>query len=391
MLAFHRLEAIARAAKARSDEEDGGDDAADVERRAKAEAEAEARGASGRARERRAAARDDRGERMAQSVRRRRAQLHRRRRDRDRVRPARRVSRGYAAAWTTLAHELPQELGDYGILRRSGFTDAEALGFNFLSALVAVAATALTFLVLAALDAASASACARSAVVARLALDVPYLRRGLLRRRVSHRRLHRPSRGRLGISEASSLALLRAFAAAVLVARRAAATRPRRASRNPRPRLRAPPPDVRPAFSKYRTKLRTIFRTDLPNTHRTRTKHTYVHDGSATRPDSSRGSRASGRRPVTPRAVPARGASRDAIARALDARRIGANREAREAARIGANRAATRGASDDGDARSGATRRERGDADEVRKVRIPRRDLATRRARIAEARGDARR
>lgn len=67
--------------------------------------------------------------------------------------------RGRAAGWSTaraaLAHELPQEIGDYGILRLAGFSDAQALGFNLLSALVAVASTAATFALLAAAPAAA--------------------------------------------------------------------------------------------------------------------------------------------------------------------------------------------------------------------------------------------
>ena len=209
ILVFHRLEAIASAAKARR-EEDGG------ARRGR-RATSRGRGSSARARERRAAARTistsgwlnlyaDAVHNFTDGV-------------VIAIAFARRgVSRGYAAAWTTLAHELPQELGDYGILRRSGFTDAEALGFNFLSALVAVAATALTFVVLAALDAASASASARSAVVARLALDVPYCVEafcagGFLT--VAFTALREDASKS---PKRSSLALLRAFAAAVLVA-----------------------------------------------------------------------------------------------------------------------------------------------------------------------------
>ena len=54
---------------------------------------------------------------------------------------------GWATTWAALAHELPQEIGDYGVLRFAGFTDAEALGFNFLSALLAVASVIGTFTV----------------------------------------------------------------------------------------------------------------------------------------------------------------------------------------------------------------------------------------------------
>lgn len=81
--------------------------------------------------------------------------------------------RGRAAGWATaraaLLHELPQEIGDYGVLRHAGFTDVQALGFNLLSALVAVVATALTFIFLACVGASSpvvgVSAAAVSAAV----------------------------------------------------------------------------------------------------------------------------------------------------------------------------------------------------------------------------------
>ncbi|KAJ1268799.1 hypothetical protein BS78_07G161500 [Paspalum vaginatum] len=50
---------------------------------------------------------------------------------------------GWSRTLFLLAHELPQEVGDFGILVRSGFTVSKALFFNFLSALVALAGTAL--------------------------------------------------------------------------------------------------------------------------------------------------------------------------------------------------------------------------------------------------------
>ena len=206
VLAFHQLEVIVRAVKARNDGKVG------TTRRRRTPSES--RSASGRARERRAAAREiaasgwlnlfaDAAHNFTDGV-------------VIAIAFARRgATRGYATAWTTLAHELPQELGDYGILRRSGFTDVEALWFNFLSALVAVGATALTFLVLAALDAASASA---SSFARRLALDVPYLVEafcagGFLT--VAFTALREDDSG-------SAHARLRAFVAAVLVARRGA-------------------------------------------------------------------------------------------------------------------------------------------------------------------------
>ncbi|KAL5553337.1 hypothetical protein UlMin_040738 [Ulmus minor] len=53
---------------------------------------------------------------------------------------------GWSRTLFLLAHELPQEVGDFGILVRSGFSVSKALFFNFLSALVALAGTAMTLL-----------------------------------------------------------------------------------------------------------------------------------------------------------------------------------------------------------------------------------------------------
>ncbi|CAL9171542.1 unnamed protein product [Musa hybrid cultivar] len=50
---------------------------------------------------------------------------------------------GWSRTLFLLAHELPQEVGDFGILVRSGFSAPKALFFNFLSALAALAGTAL--------------------------------------------------------------------------------------------------------------------------------------------------------------------------------------------------------------------------------------------------------
>ncbi|CAI7903735.1 unnamed protein product, partial [Closterium sp. NIES-53] len=41
-----------------------------------------------------------------------------------------------------LAHEIPQEIGDFGILVRSGMGVTQALALNFLSALTALLGTA---------------------------------------------------------------------------------------------------------------------------------------------------------------------------------------------------------------------------------------------------------
>ncbi|XP_022156063.1 IAA-alanine resistance protein 1 [Momordica charantia] len=53
---------------------------------------------------------------------------------------------GWSRTLFLLAHELPQEIGDFGILVRSGFSVGKALFFNFLSALVALAGTAMALL-----------------------------------------------------------------------------------------------------------------------------------------------------------------------------------------------------------------------------------------------------
>ncbi|KAL3502129.1 hypothetical protein ACH5RR_036578 [Cinchona calisaya] len=53
---------------------------------------------------------------------------------------------GWSRTLFLLAHELPQEIGDFGILVRSGFSVSKALFFNFLSALVALAGTALALI-----------------------------------------------------------------------------------------------------------------------------------------------------------------------------------------------------------------------------------------------------
>ncbi|KAM7274750.1 hypothetical protein ACFE04_016616 [Oxalis oulophora] len=50
---------------------------------------------------------------------------------------------GWSRTLFLLAHELPQEIGDFGILVRSGFSVSKALFFNFLSALVALVGTVL--------------------------------------------------------------------------------------------------------------------------------------------------------------------------------------------------------------------------------------------------------
>ncbi len=46
---------------------------------------------------------------------------------------------GVATTLAVIAHEVPQELGDFGVLLYGGFSKGRALFFNFLSALMAVA------------------------------------------------------------------------------------------------------------------------------------------------------------------------------------------------------------------------------------------------------------
>lgn len=46
---------------------------------------------------------------------------------------------GFATTIAVILHEIPQELGDYAILRSAGFSKQRAVLFNFLSALAAVA------------------------------------------------------------------------------------------------------------------------------------------------------------------------------------------------------------------------------------------------------------
>ncbi|CAN0899845.1 IAA-alanine resistance protein 1 [Linum grandiflorum] len=53
---------------------------------------------------------------------------------------------GWSRTLFLLAHELPQEVGDFGILVRSGFSVSKALFFNFLSALLALVGTALALM-----------------------------------------------------------------------------------------------------------------------------------------------------------------------------------------------------------------------------------------------------
>jgi len=54
-------------------------------------------------------------------------------------------SLGIVTTAAVVAHEIPQELGDFGVLIYGGFTRFKALLFNFLTALTAVAGAVVGF------------------------------------------------------------------------------------------------------------------------------------------------------------------------------------------------------------------------------------------------------
>lgn len=53
-------------------------------------------------------------------------------------------SLGLATSLAVVFHEIPQEIGDFGVLIHAGFTKKKALLFNFFSALIAIGGAALT-------------------------------------------------------------------------------------------------------------------------------------------------------------------------------------------------------------------------------------------------------
>jgi len=55
------------------------------------------------------------------------------------------VDLGLVTTLAIIAHEIPQEIGDFGVLVYGGFTKAKALFWNFMSALFAVLGTALGY------------------------------------------------------------------------------------------------------------------------------------------------------------------------------------------------------------------------------------------------------
>jgi zinc and cadmium transporter len=56
------------------------------------------------------------------------------------------VPTGIATTIAVLLHEIPQEIGDFGVLMHAGFSKSKALAMNFLSALTAVLGAALTLI-----------------------------------------------------------------------------------------------------------------------------------------------------------------------------------------------------------------------------------------------------
>ena len=51
---------------------------------------------------------------------------------------------GIATTLAVILHEIPQEIGDFGVLLQGGFTRAKALAFNFLTALTAIIGAVLS-------------------------------------------------------------------------------------------------------------------------------------------------------------------------------------------------------------------------------------------------------
>jgi zinc and cadmium transporter len=54
---------------------------------------------------------------------------------------------GIATTIAIILHEIPQEIGDFGVLIHSGYSKAQALWFNFLSALMSIAGVVVAFAV----------------------------------------------------------------------------------------------------------------------------------------------------------------------------------------------------------------------------------------------------
>ena len=58
------------------------------------------------------------------------------------------VSLGIATSVAVIAHEVPQEVGDFAILLESGFSRSRALWFNMLSSLTALLGAVITYFIL---------------------------------------------------------------------------------------------------------------------------------------------------------------------------------------------------------------------------------------------------
>lgn len=54
---------------------------------------------------------------------------------------------GIATTLAVIFHEIPQEIGDFGVLLHAGFSKTKALFFNFISALAAVIGAVIVLLV----------------------------------------------------------------------------------------------------------------------------------------------------------------------------------------------------------------------------------------------------
>ena len=54
---------------------------------------------------------------------------------------------GMATTFAIILHEVPQEMGDFGILLHAGYSKTKALAFNFLSALTAVLGTIIALVI----------------------------------------------------------------------------------------------------------------------------------------------------------------------------------------------------------------------------------------------------
>ncbi len=54
---------------------------------------------------------------------------------------------GIATTIAVLLHEIPQEIGDFGILIHAGYTKAKAILFNYLSALLAIVGAVMTLVI----------------------------------------------------------------------------------------------------------------------------------------------------------------------------------------------------------------------------------------------------